>query len=219
MLNIAIDGPSSAGKSTIAKLLAKKLNICYLDTGAMYRAMGWKAVTNGIDPTDEKKVEKMLLTTTLEVRYIDGVQSVILDGKDVSVVIREHRISKAASDISKIGKVREFLVKKQQEIASSMAIVLDGRDITTKVLPNSKNKFYLSASSEIRAKRRYDELIANGQDVKFEDILKDIIDRDYNDSHRANSPLTRTAASIYIDSSNMNVDEVLDFIIEHLVEE
>ncbi len=219
MLNIAIDGPSSAGKSTIAKLLAKKLNICYLDTGAMYRAVGWKAVTNGIDPTDEKKVEKMLLTTTLEVRYIDGVQSVILDGKDVSVVIREHRISKAASDISKIGKVREFLVKKQQEIASSMAIVLDGRDITTKVLPNSKNKFYLSASSEIRAKRRYDELIANGQDVKFEDILKDIIDRDYNDSHRANSPLTRTADSIYIDSSNMKVDEVLDFIIEHLVEE
>lgn len=170
MLNIAIDGPSSAGKSTIAKLLAKKMNICYLDTGAMYRAMGWKAVTNGIDPNDEKEVEKMLLTTTLEVKYVDGVQSVIVDGKDVSLVIREHRISKAASDISKIGKVREYLVKKQQEIANSMPIVLDGRDITTKVLPNSKNKFYLTASSEIRAKRRYDELIANGQDVKLKNL-------------------------------------------------
>lgn len=216
MLNIAIDGPSSAGKSTIAKQLAKKLDICYLDTGSMYRAIGYKALKSNIDPNNESEVVRMMDNTTIDVKYVDGAQLVFVDGEDVTPFIREHRISKASSDISKIGRVREILVAKQQEIAKSMPIVLDGRDITTKVLPQSKNKFFLTASSEIRAKRRYDELIEKGQKIEYEEVLKDVIDRDYNDSHRANSPLTRTADSILIDSSNMSVDQVVDYIISHL---
>lgn len=219
MLNIAIDGPSGAGKSTIAKLLAKKLGIVYLDTGAMYRAMGYKAVINGIDPNDELNVVQMLANTTLDVKYDNGVQLVLVDGVDVTPFIREHNISKAASDISKIGEVRNILVAKQREIAKSTPIVLDGRDITTKVLPNSKNKFFLTASPEIRAKRRFDELIAKGQDVTIEKVLKDVVDRDYNDSHRSNSPLTCTDDSILIDSTNMSIDEVLDKIISNLKED
>lgn len=216
MLNIAIDGPSSAGKSTIAKLLAKKLDICYLDTGSMYRAIGYKALNSNVDPNDENRVVEMMKDTTIDVKYVGGVQLVFLDGTDVTPFIREHRISKAASDVSKIGKVREILVAKQREIAKSMPIVLDGRDITTKVLPESKNKFFLTASSEIRAKRRYDELIRKGQIVNYDNILRDVNERDYNDSHRANSPLTCTDDSIYIDSTNMTVEQVVDYIISHL---
>lgn len=219
MLNIAIDGPSSAGKSTIAKRLAKKLNIYYLDTGAMYRAIAWKALNCNIDPTDEDKIIDMMHNTTIDVRYQDGNQYVYIDGADVTSFIREHRISKASSDVSKIALVREVLVSIQQEIAKANPIVLDGRDITTKVLPFSKNKFFLTASAHIRAKRRFDELIEKGQDVQFDKILKDVEDRDFNDSHRANSPLTQTADSIYIDSTDMSVDEVVDYIISKLVME
>ncbi len=219
MLNIAIDGPSSAGKSTIAKRLAKKLNIYYLDTGAMYRAIAWKALNCNIDPTDEDKVVDMMHNTAIDVRYQDGNQYVYIDGADVTSFIREHRISKASSDVSKIAFVREILVSIQQEIAKANPIVLDGRDITTKVLPFSKNKFFLTASAHIRAKRRFDELIEKGQDVQFDKILKDVEDRDFNDSHRANSPLTQTADSIYIDSTDMSIDEVVDYIISKLVME
>lgn len=219
MLNIAIDGPSSAGKSTIAKRLAKKLNIYYLDTGAMYRAIAWKALNTNISPTDEEAVIDMMHNTSIDVIYRDGNQHVYIDGSDVTPFIREHRISKASSDVSKVALVREILVRKQQQIAEVNPIVLDGRDITTKVLPNSKNKFFLTASSKTRAKRRFDELIEKGQEVQFDSILKDVEDRDFNDSHRANSPLTQTADSIYIDSTDMTVDEVVDYIISKLVTE
>lgn len=219
MLNIAIDGPSSAGKSTIAKKLAKKLNIYYLDTGAMYRAIAWKALNNNINPTDTAAVTDMMHNTSIDVQYHDGNQYVYIDGMDVTSFIREHRISKASSDVSKIALVREILVAKQQEIAEVNPIVLDGRDITTKVLPHSKNKFFLTASSKTRAKRRFDELIEKGQDVQFDNILKDVEDRDYNDTHRDNSPLTQTADSIYIDSTDLTVDEVVDYIISKLVTE
>ncbi|MBQ7652748.1 MAG: (d)CMP kinase [Clostridia bacterium] len=216
MINIAIDGPSGAGKSTVAKEIAKRLNITYLDTGAMYRAFGLKALNMGIDPNDVDGVLSFLYKTVLEIKYEGGVQHVYLDGEDVSTAIREHKVSKAASDISKIKQVRETLVKEQQRIAGSNDVVLDGRDITTKVLPNSKNKFFLTASSDVRAKRRYDELISKGQTVDYETVLKDVIDRDYNDSHRAESPLTRTEDSVYIDSSDMTIEEVVQTIISNL---
>ena len=218
MLNIAIDGPSGAGKSTVAKELAKRLNIVYLDTGAMYRAVGLKAVKNNIDPNDRVNIIPILGNTNIDIEYKDGVQKVILDGEDVSSAIREHAISKAASDISKIPEVREFLVNMQRDIASKSDIVLDGRDITSHVLKDSKYKFFLSASVDVRAKRRYEELIAKGQDVTYEKIREDIIDRDYNDSHRDCCPLTRTSDSIYIDSSDMTLEEVIDTFVAKINE-
>jgi len=213
MINIAIDGPSGAGKSTVAKEIAKRLGITYLDTGAMYRAYGLKALNLGIDPNDVDGVLTFLYDTVLQIKYVDGTQHVFLDGKDVSTEIREHRVSKAASDISKIKQVRETLVAEQQRIARSTDVILDGRDITTKVLPDTPNKFFLTATAEVRAERRFKELIAKGQSVTYEEILKDVNDRDYNDSHRKESPLTLTDDSIYVDSSNMSVEEVIEFII------
>lgn len=217
MLNIAIDGPSGAGKSTVAKLVAKKLNITYLDTGAMYRAMGLKCLRLGLRPANKEEVLSFLFDTDIEVVYVEGKQKVIVDGEDVTPHIREHKVSKAASEISRHFEVRELLVKMQQDIASKQDIVLDGRDITSKVLPKSKNKFFLTASAECRAKRRFDELLAKGENVEYEGILKDVNQRDYSDSHRANSPLVRTEDSHYIDSSNMTVEEVVDLIISKVV--
>lgn len=217
MLNIAIDGPSGAGKSTVAKLIAKKLNITYLDTGAMYRAMGLKCLRLGLNPDNKEDVLSFLFDTDIEVVYSEGVQKVFVDGEDVTPFIREHKVSKAASEISKHGEVRALLVKMQQEIASRQDIVLDGRDITSKVLPNSKNKFFLTASAECRAKRRYDELLLKGEKVDYQGILEDVNQRDYNDSHRANSPLIKTEDSHLIDSSDLTVEEVVDLIISKVV--
>ena len=165
MLNIAIDGPSGAGKSTIAKEIAKRLNIIYLDTGAMYRAIGLKAVRLGIDTEDVQGVTGILDSTQIEIKYEDGVQIIYLDGEDVSTAIREHHISKAASNVSKIPAVRLKLVAMQREIAAKNNVVLDGRDITSYVLKDANNKFYLTATPEERAKRRYKELIEKGQNV------------------------------------------------------
>lgn len=216
MLNIAIDGPSGAGKSTIAKRLASKLNILYLDTGAMYRALGLKAYKLGIDPNDEKKVESFLDTTKVEIKYIDNEQKIFLDGEDVSTAIREHFVSKYASDISKHKKVREKLVSLQREIASYGDCVLDGRDIGSFVLPNSKNKFYLTASSEVRADRRCKELTAKGEKVDYKKILADIIDRDKNDMEREFAPLVKCDDALLINSSNMEIDEVVETLIKNL---
>ena len=216
MINIAIDGPSGAGKSTVAKEIAKRLNITYLDTGAMYRAFGLKALRLGIDPNDEQGVHSFLSKTKLDIVYIEGLQHVFLDGEDVSTAIREHRVSKAASDISKIKEVRQTLVAEQQRIAAGNDVILDGRDITTKVLPNTPDKFFLTATPETRAKRRYDELCAKGEDVSYERVLQDVIDRDYNDSHRKESPLTCTEDSTYIDSTNLTLEQVVETVISHL---
>ena len=216
MISIAIDGPSGAGKSSIAKELARRLDIMYLDTGAMYRAVGLKAVRNGINPNDREGVLPLLHDTAIDIEYTNGTQRVILDGEDVSSAIREHTISKAASDISKIPEVREFLVNMQRDIACKHDIVLDGRDITSYVLVDTPFKFYLTASVDVRAERRYKELIAKGQNVELDAIKKDIIDRDYNDTHRDCCPLTRTADSYYIDSSNMSIAEVIDTFIAQI---
>lgn len=215
-INIAIDGPSGAGKSTIAKALAEKLNITYLDTGAMYRTLGLKALRENIDLADEAKVIEMLNRTDVKIKFDGGSQIQYLDGENVAVAIREHRVSKAASDISKIPAVREKLVALQREIALGNDIVLDGRDITSYVLPNANYKFYITASAEERASRRYKELIAKGEDVKYEQILSDINDRDYNDMNRACCPLIRTKDSYYLDTTDKTIGEVIDIIIKEI---
>lgn len=215
-MNIAIDGPSGAGKSTIAKELAKRLNITYLDTGAMYRTVALKALLIGVDVNDAASVEKMLPSVDLDIKYIDGVQHVYLDGADVSKEIREHRMSKAASDISRIPAVRLKLVEMQRALAAKYDCVLDGRDITSYVLPNAEYKFFITASSEVRAKRRYEELAAKGETIDFSVLLEDIKKRDYNDSHRDFAPLTRTEDSVYIDTSDMSVEQVLSAVLSYV---
>ena len=217
-MNIAIDGPSGAGKSTVAKELAKRLHITYLDTGAMYRTVALKSIRLGVDVADEEGVKAFLPTVNLDIKYIDDTQHVFLDGEDVSKEIREHHISKAASDISRIPAVRLFLVEMQRALASKYDCVLDGRDITSYVLPNAEYKFYITAAPEVRAKRRYDELLQKGQTVDFDTLLEDIKKRDYNDSHRDFAPLTRTEDSIYLDTSNMTIDEVIATVLSHIKE-
>ena len=208
-MNIAIDGPAGAGKSTIAKLLAAKLGILYLDTGAMYRAVGLKALNTGVDISDAAAVEKMLADTKIDVTQENGVQHVYLDGNDVSSAIRENAVSKAASDISAVPCVRYKMVELQREIASRCDTVLDGRDIGTFVLPNAEYKIFLTASAEERAKRRYAELKAKGSTLTLEQIKDDIVKRDYNDSHRTLAPLKKAADATEVDTTAMSIDDVV----------
>ncbi len=208
-MNIAIDGPAGAGKSTIAKLLAAKLGILYLDTGAMYRAVGLKALNTGVDISDAAAVEKMLADTKIDVTQENGVQHVYLDGNDVSTAIRENAVSKAASDISAVPCVRYKMVELQREIASRCDTVLDGRDIGTFVLPNAEYKIFLTASAEERAKRRYAELKAKGSTLTFEQIKDDIVKRDYNDSHRTLAPLKKADDATEVDTTAMSIDDVV----------
>lgn len=207
-MNIAIDGPSGAGKSTIAKILAKELNITYLDTGAMYRALGLKAYRNGILPTDEASVEKLLESTVIDVVAGESNTLVYLDGEDVSGQIRQHHISKMASDISALKCVRIYMVDLQRKIAARRDSVLDGRDIGTVVLPNADYKFYLTASVDERAHRRYLELMARGEECNEEQIKEDIAKRDYNDMNRQHSPLKKADDAIEIDSTHLDIDGV-----------
>lgn len=218
MINIAIDGPSGAGKSTAAKSVAKRLGIIYLDTGAMYRAVAWKALSLNIEPSDSVRVIEFLDDLNIEIKYVNGVQYIYADGTDVTLAIREHRMSKAASDISKIPEVRIKLVQMQRLIAANNDVVLDGRDITSYVLPNAKYKFYLTAKAEERARRRAEELAAKGQTFDYEKILADIIDRDYNDSTRSFAPLVKTPDSVEIDSTDMTAEEVAEKILSYIKE-
>ncbi len=216
MLNIAIDGPSGAGKSTISKMLAKKLGIIYLDTGAMYRAVALYVHRKGVDVNDAKKVVPLLDEIEIEFRGDGDEKKIFLNGEDVSSAIREHAVSKLASDVSKIKEVRLFLVEQQRAIAKKSDIVLDGRDITSFVLPDSKYKFFLTASAEERARRRYEELKAKGSDISYETILADVNDRDYNDTHRDFAPLVQTDDAVLIDSTNMTTDEVIEVILRYV---
>lgn len=209
-MNIAIDGPAGAGKSTIAKILAARLGILYLDTGAMYRAVGYKAIKSGVSVSDLAAVENMLKNTTVDVKVEDGVQHVYLDGEDVSGVIRTPEVSRAASDISALPPVRHAMVDLQRIIAAKQDTVLDGRDVGTFVLPNAEHKFFLTASVEERAKRRYKELVARGEKCDFEKIRKDIETRDYNDSHRALAPLKKADDAVEVDTTFMTIEEVAD---------
>lgn len=214
MLNIAIDGPSGAGKSTVAKAVAKDLNIIYLDTGAMYRATAYNALSNGIDVTDEKSVGEMLDGMKMDIRYEDGVQKIYVNGKDTTPYLREHYMSKAASDISALPCVRYKMVDIQREFAKTHDVVLDGRDIGTYVLPSANCKFFMTATPEERAKRRYKELIDRGQNVSYDQILNDIKQRDYNDSHREVAPLKQAADADFVDTTEMSIDDVVAHVKE-----
>lgn len=217
MINIAIDGPSGSGKSTVAKIISKKLDILYLDTGAMYRACGLKAKSLGIDCSDEKGVATFIDNIDLQVKYLEGVQHVFLDGKDVSKEIRKNEVSMLASAISAHPIVRSKMVQMQREVASKQPCVLDGRDICMYVLPNAKYKFYITATAEVRAQRRHKELIERGQTVDFQTVLEEIILRDKNDSSRATAPLEKAPDAELIDTSFMTADEVADLVIQKVL--
>ena len=214
VLNVAIDGPSGAGKSTVAKLLSRRLSMTYLDTGAMYRAIGLKMHRKGIALSDISGIERTLDGTRIEVENIDGVQHVLLDGKDVSGEIRRHYVSKLASDFSAVKQVRLKLVEMQRKIASEKDCILDGRDIGTFVLPNAAVKFYLTASVKVRAKRRFDELTAKGETCELEAIEKDIEARDYNDMHRDFAPLKKADDAVEVVTDDMSVEQVVAFMSE-----
>ena len=209
---IAIDGPAGAGKSTIAKLLAKELKILYLDTGAMYRAVALKSIDKNVSPSDEVAVSELLQNTSIDVRNENGVQQVFLDGENVSDKIREHHVSKVASDISAVPCVRYKMVQLQREIASKRDTILDGRDIGTFVLPNAEHKIYLTASVDERAERRYKELIMRGVMCERDEIKEDIIRRDFNDMNRKLAPLKKAEDAVEIDSTGMTISEVVDKI-------
>lgn len=211
-INIALDGPAGSGKSTVSKILAKKLNILCLDTGAMYRACALECVKENIDCTDEKAVKKVIENIDISVKYEDGVQKTLLNGKDVSLELRKPEISMLASTVSALGCVRKKMVELQREIAAKTSCILDGRDIGTNVLPNAQFKFYLTASPEVRAKRRAAENKQKGFAQPYEIILEEIKKRDEQDKNRKIAPLKRADDAILVDSSDMSIDEVVNFI-------
>ena len=212
-LNIAIDGPAGAGKSTIAKMVSKKLNCIYVDTGAMYRAVALFFIKNGIASDDEKRIAKEIEDIQVDIQFEAGDQKVLLNGKDVTEEIRAERVGNWASEISKYTLVREYLVKMQREVATKQDVVMDGRDIGTVVLPQANVKIYLTASSKVRAMRRYNELTQKGVFCDIHDIEQGIMERDAQDMNREISPLRQAKDAILIDSSNMTIDEVVEKIV------
>lgn len=218
MINIAIDGPAGAGKSTVARAVAKKLGILYLDTGAMYRAMALKAMREDIDPNDKEQVLPLLECTEIYAKNIGGTQHTYLDGEDVSGLIRTPEISRGASDISAIPDVRIKLAQIQRNIAHTSDVVMDGREIGSYVIPECENKFYVTASVDERARRRLLELKEKGRDngMTVEDMAKDIAERDYNDSHRAFAPLLRLPEAILIDTTDLTIDEAVNAVLKNL---
>ncbi|WP_316607595.1 (d)CMP kinase [uncultured Ruminococcus sp.] len=218
---IAIDGPAGAGKSTIARLAAKELGFIYVDTGALYRAIGLAASRRGFSKESQSDIISMLDMIRVELSFNDkGEQIVLLDGEDVSGLIRTPEISMMASAVSAIPEVRAFLLDLQRDMAHTENVIMDGRDIGTVVLPDAKLKIFLSASPECRARRRYDELIEKGMDVKYEDILSDVIERDYADSHREIAPLKPAEGAVIVDTSGedleTSVNKLLNIMREHI---
>ena len=211
-MNIAIDGPAGAGKSTIAKRLAKKLGFIYVDTGAMYRAMAYYFLQHNIDAKDENAIAAACPDVDVTITYENGEQQVLLNGENVNGVIRNEEVGNMASSTSVYPVVRKKLVELQRQLAKSADVIMDGRDIGTCVLPDAQVKIYLTASSATRAKRRYDELTEKGVSCDLAEIEKDIIDRDYRDMHRETSPLRQAEDADLVDSSEMNIDEVVDAI-------
>ena len=211
-MNIAIDGPAGAGKSTIAKRLAKKLGFIYVDTGAMYRAMAYYFLQHNIDAKDENAIAAACPDVDVTITYENGEQQVLLNGENVNGVIRNEEVGNMASSTSVYPVVRKKLVELQRQLAKSADVIMDGRDIGTCVLPDAQVKIYLTASSATRAKRRYDELTDKGVSCDLAEIEKDIIDRDYRDMHRETSPLRQAEDAVLVDSSEMNIDEVVDAI-------
>ena len=213
-MNIAIDGPAGAGKSTIARLAAKELGFVYVDTGAMYRAIALYLLDNKVDINNEKELKDALNNIHINIVYEAGVQHVFLDLVDVSEEIRSEKVGNMASTSSALAPVREKLLDLQRDIAAKNDVIMDGRDIGTNILPNAELKIYLTASVDVRAKRRYDELILKGENPNLEDIKKGIETRDYQDMNRDIAPLKQAEDAEYIDSSDMTIAEVVDKIVK-----
>ncbi len=209
---VAIDGPVGAGKSSIARQAAKKLDFIYVDTGAMYRGIGLYTVRKGVGTRDTGAVISLLPEIELDIKIIDGTQRVFLNGEDVSEDIRLPEISMAASDVSAIPEVRAFLLDLQRGFAKTNNVIMDGRDIGTVILPDAEVKIYLTADAEVRAKRRYDELIAKGKDVKYEDVLADLNQRDYNDMHREIAPLKVADDAVIADTTELDFEQSCELI-------
>lgn len=217
-VSVAIDGPAGAGKSTIAKLLAAKMNYIYVDTGAMYRAMAVYFSQNQVNPDDENAINEAVKNVSITIEYVDGAQQVILNGENVTGLLRTEETGKMASKTSKYAAVRSKLVDLQRELAKTSDVIMDGRDIGTTVLPDAFVKIYLTASSSARAKRRYDELTAKGEKCSLSEIQADIESRDYADMHREISPLRKADDAVLLDTSDMNIDEVVATITQ-IIEE
>ena len=218
-INIAIDGPAGAGKSTIAKALAKELNYCYVDTGAIYRTVAYFLDLLGISPKDADGVERYIDELTIKIEYDEeGKQHMLMNGMDVSGEIRTQDISQKASLVSAHKVVRDVLLDMQREVAKQNNCIMDGRDIGTVVLPKAQVKIFLTASAEVRAKRRYDELIAKGQKAELPVILKEIIQRDHQDTTRPIAPLKQAKDAVLVDTSDMTIEEVIAAI-RKIVEE
>lgn len=209
MIRIAIDGPGGAGKSTIAKQVARVLDIDYIDTGAMYRAVGYKLIRDNVDMHDEAALAAMLEATDID--FSGG--KTILDGEDISDRIRTQEISRKASECSALAPVRAKLVELQKKMGSTKSVIMDGRDIGTVVLKDAELKIYLTASAEERAERRYKELLLKGEDISYEKVLADMQERDYNDMHREITPLRKADDAIELDTTGMSIDEVTEYIL------
>jgi CMP/dCMP kinase len=211
-INVAIDGPSGAGKSTIARAVAKELNLIYVDTGAIYRAVGLYVLRRGISPKDETTVIALLKDICIELKYSDGLQHILLNREDVSEEIRTPQVSMYASDVSSIPEVRQFLLDMQQAMAKTNNVVMDGRDIGTIVMPNADIKIFLTASPEERARRRHMELIKRGENVRYEDVLSEMQQRDLNDSSRQHAPLKQAPDAVAVDTTGNDLEKSIRVI-------
>ena len=213
MIQIAIDGPGGAGKSTISKAVAAKLGIVYVDTGALYRTVGFYVRSKNTDPKDAAAVGALLSEITIEVKYVDGAQRVYLNGEDLGDRIRTPEMSMYASAVSAIPAVRAFLLETQKDIARKNSVIMDGRDIGTVILPDADVKIFLTASAECRARRRYDELTAKGQSVSFEDVLAEMNQRDTQDSTREIAPAQAAKDAVILDNTGLSFEESVDAVI------
>ena len=219
VINVAIDGPAGAGKSTISRKAASELGFIYIDTGALYRTVGLNALRKGADINDASSVIATLTDDLkVELKFVDGEQRMFLNGEDVSDKIRTPEVSSAASKTSAVPEVRKFLFDLQKQLAKENNCIMDGRDIGTVVLPDADVKIFLTASPEARAERRYLELKEKGMDVKYEDVLSDMIKRDYDDSHRAIAPLKQADDAVLCDTSELNLEESIELIIRTIKE-
>ena len=213
MIKIAIDGPGGAGKSTVAKAVAKELGIVYVDTGALYRTIGYYVRQKGIDPHDRVRVPAVLCEISIEVKYENGTQRVYLNGEDLGERIRTPEMSMYASAVSAIPEVRAFLLDTQRDIAKKNSVIMDGRDIGTVILPDAEVKIFMTASAECRAHRRYKELCDKGQKVRYEDVLAEMNERDHNDSTRDVAPTAAAADAVLLDNSDLSFEESVAAVI------
>ena len=218
MIRIAIDGPGGAGKSSLAKSVAKRLSIIYVDTGALYRTIGLYMLKNNISCKDNASVISALKDINLELKYVGGEQVILLNGTNYGDEIRQPEVSMAASNVSAIPEVRAFLLETQRNIAKTNSVIMDGRDIGTVILPDAEVKIFLTASPEARAKRRYEELIAKGKTVKYEDVYNEMVERDNNDSTRACAPCVPAEDATILDNSLLTAEETVDEVVRMINE-